>query len=74
MVRRPTRYPVSKWLYQPVLGRFARVLDYTPPSRSVDNPTILYSGSTGYDSEGCYEVLPRDFHGAFRLRHDPSVR
>jgi len=73
MVRRSKAYPVPKWSYQPALGRFTRVLDYTPPGRSVDDPTIRYSGSTGYDSEGCHDILPCDFLGAFRLCHDPSI-
>jgi len=58
----------------PVLERFTRVLDYPPSGRSVDDPTIQYSGSTWYDSEGCHEILPCDLHDAFRLRHDPPIR
>lgn len=73
-VRCPTTYPISKWLRQHILGRFTRVLDYTPSGRSMDDPTIRYSGSTGHDSEGCHEILPCDFHSALRLRHDPSTR
>ena len=73
MVWRSKAYPVPKCPRQPVLERFDRVLDYNPSGRPVDDPTIRYSRSARYNSEGCYEIFLCDFHSAFRPLNDPST-
>ena len=73
MVRHSEVYPFLSGCHQPVLGRFACVLDYTTSGQSVESPTVRYPGSVGHDLEGCDEILPCDIYGAFRLRHDPPT-
>ena len=73
MVRRPEMYSVSKRRYEYRFGRFGCLHYRAASGRSVDDPAVWYSRFAGHDSEGCDEILHRDFHGAFRPCHDPPV-